>query len=201
MRRPTPPDALLTPNVAGRFVPSVPLARWLRETFIESTGAAHNPDHSHLGMADIRCLWTNVPYERQQRSVAATCEIPRPPQGASRWHRSRWEQQIVQWFGVIPDFIITMYAPAVAKYDRASFMATSEHELYHASIARYTQAGTPIWGIKGHDVEEHTGVMRRYGTAACGEAVVEFVQAARQEPLIGRAQIAAACGTCLKAVA
>lgn len=173
----------------------------MRETFIEESGAVYNPDHRHLLQANIGALWTNVPYARQLRPVVGQAEIPRPPQMGGAWAKARWAQQLREWFGARPDFIITIYAPYAEQADRGSFMATCEHELYHCTIIRYTQQGQPIWGIQGHDVEEHVGVVRRYGPGAAAGATRELVEAARRRPTVTRAQMAAACGTCLKLAA
>lgn len=55
-------------------------------------------------------------------------------------------------------------------------------------------SGRPVFVIRGHDVEEFVGVVRRYGADAAG--VRAMVDAANQKPEIARVQIAHACGTC-----
>ncbi|WP_410176759.1 putative metallopeptidase [Sinorhizobium medicae] len=54
--------------------------------------------------------------------------------------------------------------------------------------------GRPVFTIRGHDVEDFVGVVRRYGADAAG--VRAIVDAANRPPEIARAQIAHACGTC-----
>lgn len=202
MRRPQPPAKLLEPGLApDLFVPAPKLAEWLRVTFIEESGKAWNEDHAHLLMARIGALWTNAEYTKQQRPIAGQAEVAKPPQMVNAWAKARWKQQVREWFGFIPDFIITISAPTWAGYDNASAMALSEHELYHCYLIRVTNQGIPIWGILGHDVEEHIGVVERYGPGACGSNVQRLVELARQKPLISRATISAACGACLKLAA
>src|SRR5581483_3521203 len=120
MRRPQPPGSLLEIGGHERFVAAPKLAQWMRETFIEESGAACNEDHAHLLMARIGVLWTNVEYAKQQRPVAGQAEVARPPQNVNAWAKARWKQQVSEWFGFIPDFIITIHAPTWAAYDNAS---------------------------------------------------------------------------------
>ncbi|WP_412549259.1 putative metallopeptidase [Sinorhizobium medicae] len=61
-----------------------------------------------------------------------------------KWARARAEIRVKQWFGFVPDFIITLDA----EYCRA--------------------CGSPVFTIRGHNVEEFIGVVRRYGADAAG---------------------------------
>ena len=115
-------------------------------------------------------------------------------------------QQIQEWFGDVPDFLITFHAGAAASMDDPSFCALVEHELYHCAqklddygMPKFSQDGSPSFCIRGHDVEEFVGVVARYGADAAG--VSAMVDAANAGPTIGRASIAGVCGTCLRAVA
>nr|WP_172685678.1 putative metallopeptidase [Sinorhizobium meliloti] len=84
--------------------------------------------------------------------------------------------QVKQWFGFVPDFIITLDA----EYCRA--------------------CGAPVFTIRGHNVEAFVGVVRRYGANAAGVRVI--VNAANRPPEIALAKIIAhACGTCQLRVA
>ncbi|MQV46648.1 putative metallopeptidase [Sinorhizobium medicae] len=124
---------------------------------------------------------------------------PRPSRDAGK--------AVKQWFGFVPDFIITLDAEYCRACGDAEFMALVEHELYHS--AQETDAfgapkfspstGLPVFTIRGHDVEEFVGVVRRYGADAAG--VRAIVDAANRPPEIARAQIAHACGTCQLSVA
>ncbi|NRP70767.1 hypothetical protein ILFOPFJJ_01649 [Ensifer psoraleae] len=86
-------------------------------------------------------------------------------------------------------------------------MVLVEHELYHAAqetdafgAPKFSKStGRPIFTIRGHDVEEFVGVVRRYGADAAG--VRAMVDAANQKPEIARVQIAHPCGTCQLRVA
>lgn len=119
-----------------------------------------------------------------------------------RWAKARAEQQVREWFGFIPDFILTFSAPYATHASDAEFCALVEHELYHCGQERdewdapkFRKSGLPAFTMRGHDVEEFVGVVRRYGADASG--VRDLVEAASHEPLIARASIAQACGTCM----
>jgi hypothetical protein len=105
------------------------------------------------------------------------------------------------------DFLITLDSVWVWHRPMIAFLALLEHELYHCSqatdehgFARFRQSdGKPIYTIRGHDVEEFVGVVRRYGAEAAGPDVERLVEAAQGEPEIAPADIAALCGTCQRA--
>lgn len=185
-------------------MPAPQLAAWLQAMFINERSKLYNPDHAHLADANIGVLWTSAKNSRGGRVIHGTAEIPRPPSGMSKWHKARWDWQMRGWFGdVIPDFILTFYLPFVlGATDAASVFALFEHELYHCGQAidefgepRFRKSdGRPVWTIVAHDVEEHIGVVRRYGAKAAG--VGALVEAALREPEISEALILAACGTC-----
>jgi hypothetical protein len=87
----------------------------------------------------------------------------------------------------------------------AEFCALIEHELYHIGHMKdafgqpaFTRDGLPKIGMRGHDVEEFTGVVRRYGAS---EDVAKMVKAAQSTPEVAKLNIATACGTCLLRVA
>lgn len=147
---------------------------------------------------------TNV---RQMKTVAATAEIPRPPQGVSAWAKARWAQQIREWFKIIPDFLLTFSAPIWIDVDCDwTRCAIAEHELLHCAqavdgfgVPRFSSKdGKPVWALKGHDAEEHVDIVARYGVGAAAGGVRELVEAASRPPLIGQAQISIACGYCLR---
>jgi len=204
MKRPRPPTKLVEFDPHGSFVRSRQVEKWLRATFLMPEGKLHNPDHEHLQESSVGVLWTNVDHRRRQREVVGQAEIPQPPTMVNAWAKARWRQQMRGFFGdVLPDFIITLSAPYSAQAEDYVFCALVEHELYHCAQKRdefdcpkFRRDGKPVYGILGHDVEEFVGVVRRYGANAGGGAVAALVAAAREEPTIGAAQIAAACGTC-----
>jgi hypothetical protein len=147
-----------------------------------------NAEHEHLLDARIGVLWTNVINDRQMRHVMATAEIPQTM--GSAWKKARADQQLRDWFQFVPDFVLTFSAPDCLELDDRSFCALIEHELYHCAQAEGVDGpkfdrltGAPIYAIRGHDVEEFTAVVQRYGPTSA--AVQDLVDAANASPLIG----------------
>lgn len=202
LKRPYPPDELYA--VEDVFLPAPDVEKWLRETFILPGSKLQNPDHEHLERAHIGVLWTNATNIRQMRNVAGMAEIPKPPSMLNQWAKARWNCQVRDWFGALPDFLITLSAVYAATSDNASFCALVEHELYHCSFKRdlfgfpkfNRKTNKYVWAILGHDVEEHIGVVRRYGPGAAAGGVRELVAAAQKRPEVATAAISGVCGTC-----
>lgn len=199
--RPRPPADLLELFAAPQFVPTPDLLDWLTSTFLDDGGALENPDHAHLKAALLGVLWTNVDNSRHGRRIVGQAEFRPPSSQGSRWVRARAEAQIIGWFGTIPDFLLTFDAGYAAKCSDAEFCALVEHELYHCGqerdefgMPRFSKAsGLPILGLRGHDVEQFIGVIRRYGAEAAGVAAAV---AACQTADVPADRIAVACGTC-----
>lgn len=197
--RPSPSIDILE-DVGIRFEPAHDLTSWARSTFIDENASLLNEDHIHLRSATIGALWTNVPNGRHGRRIVGQCEMGLPPAG--KWQRSRVEMQLIQWFGDVPDFVLTFDAEYASTCSDAEFCALVEHELYHCGQERDAfgapkfrkMTGLPAFTLRGHDVEEFVGVVRRYGADAAG--VREMVNAANRPPEIARAHIEHACGTC-----
>lgn len=199
------PNAPLDLDPMGEFRPAPELEAWARSAFIDETGPLMNPEHAHLRYAHIGWLWTNVPNARHMKGIAATCELGKP-QGQGRWAKARSAMQIRQWFGAEPDFIITVWTGAWDE-DDWSAVALIEHELYHAAQDRdefgapkfSKQTGRPVFGLRGHCVEEFVGVVRRYG--ATSQELRDMVSAVNRGPEIADAKIVRACGTCRRKAA
>jgi hypothetical protein len=143
-------------------------------------------------------VWTSVENARQGRRVVGQAERGEPA-AMGKWAKARAELQIVQWFGNLPDFILTFDASSDAQW-----CALCEHELSHCGVERdmygapkfKKSTGLPAFTLRGHDVEEFIGVVRRYGVAAAG--VQAMIDAAAQGPTIVQADIDFACGNCAK---
>jgi len=112
------------------------------------------------------------------------------------------EQQMYEWFGHIPDFIITLAADYCAQCSDLEFCALVEHELYHIAQETdefgapkfYRDSGLPKLKLRGHDVEEFVGVVRRYGAS---HDVQQLVDVANRPAEVAQLDIARACGTCM----
>jgi hypothetical protein len=216
--RPMPPVGLaedggmvlpgsFTPATVDEFRPAPDLRDWVLATFVGDGGDLANPDHSHLRFARVAWLWTNQDWTRKGRRVAGTAELGDPPPVA-KWARGRWAQQMAGWFGgwwygLAPDFLITLDATICAGLSDAAFCALVEHELYHCAQERdeydapafYQSSGLPKLTLRAHDVEEFVGVVARYGPGHSSN-VQALVDAVAAGPTVAPAAIQAACGTC-----
>lgn len=200
-KRPMPPKALLE-SADDAFVPAPDVEAWLRSTFLGMESPLYNVEHDHLNSAKIGVLWSNVSNNRHMKRIAGTAEMPRPQGG--KWQKGRALYQLAQWFGEVPDFVITLDAFYAAEADEDSFRALVEHEMYHCAqdvkvifgipIPQFTKEGKPKFAIRGHDAEEFVGVVRRYGVGAAASGVAELVSAAQLKPEVAAANVASLCG-------
>lgn len=202
--RPSAPPSMRYPALRNlcAVVPAPELEAWARRAFVDEDGPLANADHAHLRGADVRFLWTDADNRRRGRFVAATAELGEPAPSLHGWTRARIVSQMLGWWGCVPDFVVTVSAPAWYEMDDTAACSLVEHELYHCAQAsdefgapRFRKDGRPVWSMRGHDVEEFAGVVERYG--AHREDVRRFVGAALLGPTVAPASIAAACGTCL----
>jgi len=207
LSRPSPPDYVLSAIGDPRFAPDQDFEGWIRSRFIDAGGELENPDHQHLQQANIGVLWTNVSNSRKGRQIVAQCELGQPRATQGKWAKARAETQINNWFGGVPDFILTFDAIYASMCSDDEFCALVEHELYHAAqdTDEYgapkfrKETGLPVFAIRGHDIEEFVGVVRRYGAESAG--VTQLIEAAKAGPEIAPVSIARACGTCALKVA
>lgn len=188
---------------AQAFQPSVHLLQWVQDCYLSDDGPLFNADHAHLCHVRLGFLWALVGSEKHGRRILGQAEMVR---GGTDWKAARRTQQLAQWFGTVPDFVITLDATAARDMDDAAFAALVDHELYHCAQAvdefggpRFNQFGEPVLTMRAHDVEEFTGVVRRFGIEAAGDEAVDLVIAAARSPEVSAARLGQACGTCLKA--
>lgn len=203
MDRPMPPASLLELSELSmlgiRLSPAPEVLEWLNSEILADTGSIHNPDHAHLIDAPLRIMWASSCFEKQGRTVLGQAE--QVAFRAGGWQKARMEQQMLDWFGEVPAFIITLAADYCAQCSDTEFCALVEHELYHIAqkldqygAPKFTQDGLPSLSLRGHDVEEFVGVVRRYGASP---EVKELVDAANKPAEVGKLNISRACGTCL----
>lgn len=200
LQRPRPPREILELDPYGRFAPALEVDEWIRSAFLDPESKVYNGDHQHLEQASIGFLWTSAECTAKGRTVIGMAE--RPSFRCNKWQKARQERQIVDWFDGIPDFLVTLDAHYCADCSDVEFLALVEHELYHCAQAedefgspRFNQqTGIPVWTIRGHDVEEFTGVVRRYGVVS--DEVRDLVIAAANKPEVSKLNVSRACGTC-----
>ncbi len=201
--RPSPPSSLLhlsdLSELGIRLTPAPEVWGWIQAEILAATGSIHNEDHAHLVDANIGVLWASSGFAKQGRVVLGQAEQVMFRAGG--WQKARQEQQMRDWFGEVPDYLITLAADYCAQCSDAEFCALVEHELYHIAQAtdqygapKFTQEGLPKLQMRSHEVEEFVGVVRRYGA---GEDVQQLIDAASRPPEVAKINIARACGTCL----
>ena len=200
-KRPFPPESMIDIHGA-MFVPAPEVWEWIKQTFLNPESELFNPDHKHLmrfRFPDIAVMWANGGFKKQGKLVVGQAE--KIMINASGWKKERQEMQFNDWFGYVPDYLITLDAQHCSEFSDIDFCALVEHELYHIAHKRDQygcpaydkETGKPKLEIKGHDVEEFTGVVRRYGAS---EEVLKMLEAAKQRPELSKASIHHACGTC-----
>jgi len=189
-------------NWFRRFVPADGVAQWVHETILGERSPIFNADHIHLKDADIEFLWAAQENSRQMRRVVGQCEEVTFRCGA--WQKGRQEQQMHEWFGRVPAYLITLDALYANECSDIEWCSLIEHELYHIAqrtdefgAPAFTKDGLPKLGIRGHDVEEFVGIVRRYGAGAAAGDTAKLIAAAQRVPEVGALNIAQACGTCL----
>ena len=203
MERPIPPTSILElsglSEFGTRLTPAPDVWEWLSAEILADTGSIHNEDHAHLLDADIRVMWASSAFSKKGRTVVGQAE--QLAFRAGGWQKARMEQQMFDWFGDVPAYIITLAADYCAQCSDADFCALVEHELYHIAHGNdkygqpaFTKDGAPKLEMRGHDVEEFVGVVRRYGASPEVQALVD---AANSPAEVGKLNISRACGTCL----
>ncbi len=206
LSRPSPPSDLACDldgplHTILRAAPEID--NWVQAAVLAEDGDVHNPDHAHLIDADLGFLWASAAFAKAGRTVLGQAE--QVAFRAGGWQKARQEQQMIEWFGRVPAFLITLAADYCSACSDAEFCALVEHELYHIAhehdafgTPKFTKDGLPRLVLRGHDVEEFVGVVRRYGPSL---DVRRLVDAANQPPEVGKTNIARACGTCLRIAA
>lgn len=142
------------------------------------------PEHAHLreGEAHIEWLFRAAPQIKAGRQILGTCHLP-TVQGSLR---DFFVWLCAKMFGALPDFLIILdkgYWDEASPREREILVY---HELCHAvhAVDKYgelrfdRETGEPVWGLRGHDVEEFTQVVQRYGQ--WNDDIRRFVAAANE---------------------
>ncbi len=194
---PNPPAELLECQEQA-FAPAMELGDWARETFIEDEGALSNPDHEHLQLAMVLFVWSALPVKKQGRFVVGTAQTGEQSGAPAKKQLAEWVYR--SWNGgLLPDFVVTICATYVHEADPVAICALVEHELYHCAQAvdgwgnpKFHKDSTPVFAMRGHDVEEFVGVVKRYGAHS---PVLEEFRAAMNKAVPNKSNISnAVCG-------
>ncbi|ARD29542.1 hypothetical protein OTEC02_12585 [Acinetobacter lactucae] len=207
--RPFPPTDFIDQaeeEEAIRLIPAPDLKKWVVANFLTLGGHLHNPDHDHIAelLHDneefLAFAWASSAYTRAKRMVLGQCEKVMFQQGG--WKKARQEQQMRDWFGFVPTYLITIDATFCDKANDSEFCALLEHELYHIGVERdgdgeiiYSDhTGLPKHYLAGHDVEEFIGVVKRWGA---NENVKRLIEVAKNPPFVSDLDISKCCGNCV----
>lgn len=207
--RPFPPQELIDKveeDEAIRLAPAPDLMKWVITNFLTIGGLLHNPDHDHIAelLHDneefLACAWASSACVAKKRMVLGQCEKVMFNQGG--WKKARQEQQMRDWFGFVPIYLITIDASFCEKANDSEFCALLEHELYHIGVERYSDGeiiysdhtGLPKHYLAGHDVEEFIGVVKRWGA---NDSVKRLIEVAKNPPFVSDLDISKCCGNCV----
>ncbi|MGQ1063152.1 putative metallopeptidase [Acinetobacter baumannii] len=207
--RPFPPIDLLEQAEAEealRLAPAQDLKEWVVKNFLTIGGPLHNPDHDHIAelLHDsdefLAFAWASSANKSKQSAVLGQCEKVMFNVGG--WRKARQEQQMRDWFGFVPTYLITIDASFCDEASDSEFCALLEHELYHIGVLKdddgdiiYSDhTGLPKHYLAGHDVEEFIGVVKRWGAS---ESVKRLVEVAKNPPFVSERDISKCCGNCV----
>lgn len=207
--RPFPPTDLLDQaeqEEAIRLAPAPELKEWVVKNWLTVGGELHNPDHDHIAelLHDneefLAFAWASSAAVAKKRMVLGQCEKVMFNQGG--WKKARQEQQMRDWFGFVPQYLITIDATYCEQANDRDFCRLIEHELYHIGVERdedgeviYSDhTGLPKHYLAGHDVEVFFGEIRQHGVDSSVQRLLEI---AKNAPFASETNIAACCGNCV----
>ena len=127
----------------------------MTENILDGEGDLHTPDHAHLIDAEIAFMWVSTAFTKQARTVLAQAEEVMMRTGG--WQKARMDQQLYEWFGHKPDYIITLAGDFCSQCTDLEFCALVEHELYHIGqqtdefgAPKFNREGQPKLCMHGH---------------------------------------------------
>jgi len=207
--RPFPPPDLIDQaeeEEAIRLAPASELKEWVMNNWLTLGGELHNPDHDHIAelLHDneefLAFAWASSAAVAKKRMVLGQCEKVMFNVGG--WKKARQEQQMRDWFGFVPQYLITVDAAFCEQASDREFCRLIEHELYHIGVERdedgeiiYSDmTGLPKHYLASHDVEVFFGETKRWGA---DESVKRLLEIAKNAPFVSETNIAACCGNCV----
>ena len=207
--RPFPPTELIDQaeqEEAIRLAPAPELKEWVVKNWLTVGGELHNPDHDHIAelLHDneefLAFAWASSAAVSKKRMVLGQCEKVMFNQGG--WKKARQEQQMRDWYGFVPQYLITIDATYCEQASDRDFCRLIEHELYHIGVERdedgeviYSDhTGLPKHYLAGHDVEVFFGEIRQHGVDSSVQRLLEI---AKNAPFASETNIAACCGNCV----
>ncbi|HET7674631.1 MAG TPA: putative metallopeptidase [Gammaproteobacteria bacterium] len=139
------------------------------------------PEFGHLleGEAVVDFLLSAAPVVQAKKQVLGACHLPMVQgklRGVFLWMLERTLDRM-------PDFLVTLDMEFWAEVDDRQREILVYHEMKHMihdtdrdGELRFDEDGNPIWALIGHDIEEFTDTVARYG--AYSEELQVFLSAA-----------------------
>jgi len=140
-------------------------------------------EHAHLadGEAVVDFLFVRDTIEMKGREILGSVHLP-SVQGQLK---NVFIWMIVNTFGRLPHFLVTLDKSYWNSCDERHQEILIYHEMCHMihkenkdGELRFDMYGDPVWGIRGHDVEEFIQTVARYG--AYSDDIREFINAAQK---------------------
>jgi hypothetical protein len=130
-------------------------------------------EHEHLQPANIGYVFRDDEIRRRGKVVGAEAIlVERILQSDPRYARLvKWAFLRVLGAAELPDFIVLIDHNIWEGLDVEQRLALVDHELSHCSYQteddgatqKFRKDGSPLWAVRGHDVEEFASVVQRNG--------------------------------------
>jgi hypothetical protein len=176
--RPRPPHRC-SRSTASRssFVPAPDLVEWI----FDLPRGRRPLESRSTPICGLPCSRRSGPRPRTPATAAPSSVKPSSARTSAAWANGSargLQQQILEWFGSGLISCSRSTRPYAEACDDATFCALVEHELSHCGqerdefgMPRFKKStGMPAFCMRGHDVEEFVGVVRRYGADAPASA-------------------------------
>lgn len=141
------------------------------------------PEHEHLVDNEIDLAFIFRCDEKiiGGRRILGTVYEPKVQGGL----KDVFEWMVTRMLGRLPRFLVVLDAAYWAECGARNREILVFHELTHCQqkidrhgALRFDLDGNPVYGLRGHDVEEFTSVVRRYGIHS--DELAEFIAAAQE---------------------
>lgn len=130
-------------------------------------------EHAHLQEANIGYVFRDDELRRHGKVIGAEAIlVERILQSDKRYSRIvKWAFLRVLQASELPDFLILVDRNIWAGMEPEAKLALIDHELSHCwyqteedgETQKFRKDGSPLWAIRGHDLEEFCGVVARNG--------------------------------------
>lgn len=185
------------------ILPAPELLEWVKSTFLTIGSPLYNTEHDHIAelLHDneefLVFAWATAPAKNKNSLVLGQCE--RVAFRAGGWQKARQEQQMREWFGFTPTYLITLDASFCETATNREFCALVDHELCHIGVERdadgemiySNNTGLPKHRLVNHDVEEFFDTVRRWGANSDTKRLANIANTA---PFVPDAEVERGCG-------